>query len=366
MISIDGMAGSAGTVVHALAQAGVRVPESTAAAATTNRVLDALAEGRLLRTRDDAAVAHIESILREGPIDEQSRRPAGYGMNGTIERVEIGDPVDPSAPATVAIEKPAGAQAAQEELGWRLARVIGIDHLFPAVARRADGTARIEFRAGRGLSLAGVTDVASLERELQDHYLRDASLGLTKDEAAHAARIDRQLLQAFDYLLANNDRRTSNGLVDAVQGVTFIDAGHAGRGTLAQNGGTVLEPSLQLFQAGRDGGRVDLDPDVVAYLRGRVSPSDLRAIHADVFDAPGIAGPAPRSIGERFIGHVASTGFRDGMVQRLDHLVTTGGYTHRPYAGDAGGELPPLLEDRMRTARGFGGVRAAMQGGGMF
>jgi hypothetical protein len=360
------LTGIAGTAARALTRAGAGMHEPNAVPTAASRVADALAAGRLLRTRDDAAVARLERVLREGTVDEASRRPIGEGVNGLLHQVAIGDPADPAAAATWAVEKPAGAQAAQEEFGWRLARAMGIDHLFPAVARRADGAARIEVRPGTGLSQAGVTDVPALDRELTRSYLADARLGLTPDEAAHAARIDRQLLQAFDYLLANNDRRTSNGLVDAVAGVTFIDAGHAGRGTMAQNGGTVLEPALYLFQAGPKGGRVDLDPEVVAYLRGRLTPDALRTMHADVFHAPGIAGPEARTIGERFIGHVSSDAYVDGMVARLDHIGATGGYTHRPYAGDNAGELPPLMDDRLRNARGFGNVRAAMHAGGMF
>lgn len=120
--------------------------------------------------------------------------------------------------------------------------------------------------------------------------------------ARRAALVDRQLLQCFDYLLANNDRHTANGLYDATSGVlSFIDSGHAGRGQLASNGGSVLVPALRKLQAGSKGGHVDLDPAVVDYLRRRTSADRLRAIHAATFDRAGVAGPAPRTYGERFL-----------------------------------------------------------------
>jgi hypothetical protein len=365
--TIDKLAGLAGATA---AHAGVIAHAEAPAAATPLRdaVSDALARGRLLHGRGDAQVARIERILGSGDVDEASRRPFGDGMNGPLARVKVADPADPFAEPTLVVEKPASAQAAQEELGWRLAKAMGIDHLVAAVVRRADGTARIEFRSGVGLSQAGVIDIAALDKELARAYLHDASLGLTAAEAAHAGRVERQLLQVFDYLLANNDRRPPNGLVDAVEGVTFIDTGHAGRGALPQNGGTTSRPALHMFQAGKDGGRVEIDAEVVAYLRSRLTSGSLADMHSAVFDAPGIAGPLPHTIGERFAIYARSPAFRDGMSTRLDHLFETGGYTHHGWKPDTAGELPPLVDDRrIAEARGLGGVRGAMRGpGGMF
>lgn len=323
----------------------------------TGALRAALDARRLLRTGSDDVLDGLERMLRTGRIDDSERRAVGEGMNGVLYRVRVHDPAAPGASPTWVVEKPAGAQAAQEELGWRLARALGIDHLVPAAVRREDGTARIMLRPGEALSLAGIHDVRHLEQALAAGHLRDAALGVDVLGSAQSARIERQLLQVFDYLLANNDRRAANGLYDAATGtLSFIDSGHAGRGTLQHNGGSVLEPALQAFQAGRGGGRVDLDPVVVDYLRRRLRPEDVRAIHRTVFDDPEIAGPAGRTIGERFIGHVRSDGYREGMVQRLEHVLESGGYSHAPYRGDAAGELPPLLDERANV-RGLGAVR---------
>jgi hypothetical protein len=348
------------------------VPEAAVveAATTTVRptgpVADALDGVRLLFTRGDDELDRLEQLLRTGPIDESERLPVGGGMNGEQYRVRVHDPLAPDAPPRWVVEKSAGAQAAQEEFGWRLARAMGIDYLVPAAIRRADGAARIEFAAGRSLNQSGIYDAEGLERALAARYFDDAErLGLSEDEARQAARIDRQLLQVFDYLLANNDRHGGNGLYDAATGaLAFIDSGHAGRGALTTNGGTTLEPALRSYQAGSQGGRVDLDPAVVEYLRRRLTPERIRELHAEVFDATGIAGPERGSYGEKFIGHVRSPDYREGIVARLDNVLETGGYTHRKYDGDAAGHLPPLADHRLDGVRGFKNVRVALHGGG--
>jgi hypothetical protein len=310
-------------------------------------VRDALAGGRLLRTGDAATLDTTERVLGEGTIDRASAVRVGGGMNGDRFRMRIHPPAAmPGAASMWAVEKPAEAQAAQEEFAYLLARELGIDHLVPAVARRADGSAWIDFKPGHALSMAGVTDVGSLDRALTRSYLTDELLELTPVEAAQAARIDRQLLQAFDYLIANNDRHMGNGLVDARAGgrLHFIDQGHAGRGSV-QTGASALEPELRSFQAGSRGGRVDLDPAVVGQLRARLTHQRIRELHAQVFDNPDVATPsASSSVGLRFYTTAAGSSFREGIVQRLDRVMADGGYTHRGYSGDAAGELPPMID----------------------
>jgi hypothetical protein len=325
---------------------------------TTHAVEAALGRGALLRSRTAGELDDLERILATGLVDDSSRTPVGEGMNGLLHKVRLADPLDPSS-TMWAVEKPAGAQAAQEELGWRLARELGIDHLAAAVARRADGTAYIELRPGRAISIEGITDAAKLEGALRGSYLADSALGLDEAGAASAARADRQLVQAFDYLLANNDRNMSNALWDARSGtLSLIDSGHAGRGTLASNGGTTLVPVLQGLQAGRTGGHVALDDAVVGYLRARTSADRLRELHAATFQRTDVAGPPARSYGERFLPHVRSDSYRDGLVARYEHVLETGGYDHAAYRGDNAGDMPPLVEVP-RDVHGFRNVRAA-------
>lgn len=337
---------------------------STPATRVTGPVADALAAGRLLRTGSDDALDQLEGVLLLGRIDDTHRTTIGAGMNGTITSVHIHDPLSPSAPPMLAVEKSASAQAAQEELGWRLARAMGIDYLVAAAMRRADGTARIVFKPGESLSTIGIRDADQLERVLSVHYVDHAdALGLTADEAAQAARIDRQMLQVFDYLLANIDRHSGNARYDAVSGaVSFVDSGHAARGALAVNGGTTLEPALRNFQAGLGGGTVELDTEVVELLRARLTPARIRGIHAAVYDAKGIAGPEYGSYGERFLVHTRADSFREGIVARFQHVLDHGSYTHRRYDGDAAGDLAKRDIHDMPNVQGLRAARAMFDG----
>ncbi len=339
----------------------------TALTTTVVRTIDdAMARGALLRTRSAAVLDDIERVLATGVIDEASRTPVGSGMNGVLTKVRITDVLD-GARSVEAVEKTAAQQAAQEAFGWRIARELGIDYLVAAVARRADGTARIELRPGVAANMHGIDDARSLEAVLAKSYANDATLGLNAAQAARAGRVDRQLLQFFDYLIANNDRHGGNALHDAVTGAfSFIDEGHAGRGQLAKNGGTVLEPALRRFQAGDDGGRVDLDPAVIEYLRRRTSADRLRAIHAAVFDRTDVAGPPAGTVGERFLRHVNGLDYREGVTARFEHAIANAGYVARPYSPDAGDWIAPRV-DVDPDARGVGNVRNEfMRAGGFF
>lgn len=330
----------------------------------TGSVRDALRAGRLLRTGDDTALDALEDVLRSGAIDRPSSLRVGGGMNGDRFRMRLEAPGSLTPDRHVwAVEKPAEAQAAQEELAWRVGRELRIDHLLPAAVRRSDGTAWIRFHNGTGLSQAGVTDLTRLDQALTASYLEDASLGLTRTEAAQAARIDRQLLQLLDYVLANNDRHLGNGLLDAAGGrnaLTFLDYGHAGRGTTAA-GATELAPALRLFQGTSSGGRVDLDAEVVAHAQRRLTPDRVRELHAAVYEAPDMAKPAMGSYGARFQALTSTGRYREGIIRRLEHAAAERGYTHMAYAGDNAGELPPMQS--MRNVRGFNNVRGAMHGG---
>lgn len=321
------------------------------------RVHGPFPDGRLPRSRDAHQLDHLERVLRDGAIDRSNPVRVGEGLNGPLFRVPIADPIDPAAPPLVAVEKSASAQAPQEEFAWLLARDLGIDHLVPAAARRADGTARIEFRSGSGLGQAGITDMDSLERRLAESYLEDGALALDATQAAHAARFDRQLVQVFDYLIANNDR-AANALYDAATGqLSLIDAGHAGRGQLPANGGSVLEPVLRPFSGDRHGGRVSIDRDVLDHVARHIEPDGIRAQHRRVFEAPGMPDPEPWSYGEKFLPHVRGESFREGIVGRLQHLQERGGFTYRPYTHDAAGHLPKQASDNPAVA-GFRGLRA--------
>lgn len=336
----------------------------------TGAVADALTAGRLLRTSGDETLDAMEQVLRTGAIDRTNAVPVGAGINGELHRVQITSA--DGARSVWAVEKPAAGQAAQEEFAWKLARAMGIDHYVPAVARRADGMARIQFREGTNLSVNRITDAATLEHALADSYLRDTTLKLTSQEAAQAARIDRQLLQTFDYLLANNDRHLGNALYDAKTGaLSLIDHGHSGRGALSMNRGTQLEPSLRALQVAPGGGVNQLDPAVVQYLRQRLDDSTIRSLHDGVYEAADIARPPAGTIGASFEHAVRGREAVDGITARLRSVQSSGEYTSRAYRGDngvlPGFGAPPIdpgdLMGRVQNVQGLRAARAAFEFG---
>jgi hypothetical protein len=287
----------------------------------TGAVADALAAGRLLRTTPDDVLDAREALLRTGHELPGTSEVVGAGINGQRSKATYADP-DDAARTITAVFKPASAQAAQEELGWRAARQLGADHLVPTVGRDATGGARIEFRPGESLVRAQVNGTDTLEGALFRSYADDAGLGLSELEAAQAARIDRQVLQLLDYVMANNDRHRNNGLFDAAKGVlSFIDFGHSGRGVRTA-AGSELAPSLRLFQGSKPEFHVDLDDAVVDYVRRRTSGDALRAEYSRVVSAPSSASPGGSSI----VGEL-----REGMATRLEHALERRGYDHAEY-----------------------------------
>lgn len=350
---------------EALADAAGAIAElGTGPLQPTGRVAAALERGQLLRTGDPAMLNEVEQTLRAGTVHTATKTRVGSGMNGTLYRydVERADAASVAARHEVAVEKPAAAQAAQEEFAWQLARELGIDHLVAAVARRSDtGSAFIRFADGSRLSDAGIADVTSLEQALTASYLADASLGLTRSEAAQAGRIDRQLLQTYDYLLANNDRHAANGAIaDAAAGrITMFDQSSLGQGAVGR-GATALRPSLRMYQAGENGGEIALDDAVVGYLRRRLRPERITELHRSVLRESPVPGPPPGSEAERTLGYASSPEFERGMRDRLDQVLTHGRYS---YVADLESGLRVADGGNpMDNAQGFAQVRAAAAG----
>ncbi|MCW2972311.1 MAG: hypothetical protein JWN72_584 [Thermoleophilia bacterium] len=323
----------------------------------TGPVRDALDAGRLLRTGDPARLDALEELLRTGaPTNLRSMGSGPPGQpfsSGELFRAEA---VAADGTSVSAVVKSADAGAPQETFGWKFGRALGIDHLVPAVGRRPDGSAWIEFRPGVTLREAGVVTNAQLDEALAISYLGDGSL--TPAEAAQAARVDRQLLQATDYLTANIDRHANNGLVDVGGSgrVSFIDFGLVGRGARAE-GGSVISPALRRFQSDAGDGVVNLDPAVVRYIERRLTPARVEELHAEVYGASGFARTTPDTQGERQFLAARNPRFREGITTRLAALLEHGGYVASPYLGDA---LTPVASPtRAMEVRGFRNVMAA-------
>lgn len=323
----------------------------------TGAVRDALAAGKLVGSRSDTELDSIERLLATGTPDPSTRRPIGNGMNdvryATVLRGPDGTSID-------AVSKPESAQGTQEAFSWQLARSMGIDHRVVPAARDSDGTAHIAFVPGVSLFEGKVRDARSMEIALtQSHLASDAPLPAA--EAAQAARIESQLMQVFDYVLANSDRHGGNGIVDARSGVTLIDQGHVGRGQAGRP--DVLVPGMRSTYLGSTREPVRIDPEVIDFLARRLDETTLRGIHQDSF-----RGARPVSTqGEhgRFNSFAASSTFIDGAVARLRHVIDAGEFQF----GDPGETMvaPLRAVDDPPMGAGLRGVRNGIhQGHGGF
>jgi hypothetical protein len=178
----------------------------------------------------------MERVLATGVIVPGSARVIGHGSSGLVQRVLLRDIADATQVLPAAIKQ---AHAPQEQFAWKLARALGIEHLVPAVGRRNDGTVAMQFIDGAALDSHGIRDGLALRRSLTSRYV---SLGHDPQAAKRLARTDHELLEVFDWLIANRDRKPANTLHQAAEGASyFIDHGGALRGELDD----VLRPRLK-------------------------------------------------------------------------------------------------------------------------
>lgn len=285
----------------------------------TSAVLDALEGGHLLREAPQWAVDEVERVLATGIPDEASRRIIGVGVNRTRHAVRLVDEFDPAVTIR-AVPKEAAAQAMQDDLGWGVLKLLGAHHLGLPVGRTPTGEIRIAFGAGDNAKAVGVHSWGDIERVIASGYRADTSLGLDDLDAARAARIDRQILQFVDYLLANRDRHWNNVRVDTDrQTVRAIDWGHIGAGDLF--GPDPLRPIGATSFTDAAGLSFRLDPEVAAFIRARLSPDALRALHAEMITAHRAA-PIPArddlAVLQRF---VQSERFINGVLDRYEHVL---------------------------------------------
>lgn len=296
----------------------------------------ALAAGRLPGSRPAATLDAIEHAMATGTPIDSTRRVIGSGMNhdrsAVLLRTLDGGNVD-------VVEKPTTAQGAQEHFGWLLAREFGIDHRVAATARSADGTARIEHLATSdgwmSLNDGFVRTERDIERVLAK-AIRAEAPHLDAADVDRTARIERQLLQVFDYVLANSDRNLGNGRVhQQPYALKMFDHGHAGAGQHERT--NVLVPGLRSDLMGR-GGRTTIDADTREYLRTRVDPDALAAAHRTAFT--GANRPASGGEFARLNNFAALDSYRDGVVARFHHAVSSGELRY----GTPGTSLVPPLQ----------------------
>jgi hypothetical protein len=270
---------------------------------------------RALRRGQPGALDEVEHVLRTGSALPGAHGviPANGNANGalSVETLLVPDGVD----AQRAVLKPAEAQAAQEEFGWRLLRQLGVDYLAPATARRADGSAAITLVEGDPFWKQGVRDQGQLDRVLTDGW-QSKFPNLTRQEAGRAAVVDRELVQFVDWLTANPDRHAANGIIEAGSGsVRMIDHGFIGRGESTDP----LRPRMKATLL-PPGGRIVLNDETRRHIARSLTSWDLRQLHRTLGEPAGTlsAGAAAR------LAQDASEESLARMQQRLRHAVENG------------------------------------------
>lgn len=269
----------------------------------------------------------VERVLAHGALDEEHARVlANDGFNGDLRLDRF---VLAGQGAADAVMKLPNQQAAQEAFEYGLAREVGAAHLFAPVALRADHSAATAFVQGTEFRKAGVTDVASLEAALR----RGAAARSGALEGAalvqHTARVERQVLQYLDWLVANDDRHNRNGIVanDAATGVQMIDHGAAGVGDLAPGR---VRPFLRVdYQGdvGRTGRwrgleRTVLEPDALTAIR-QLDATAIRRIHAETVGAvpKPVGGGAFTALTHRY---TSSSRYLEHVLRRHEFATTHG------------------------------------------
>jgi hypothetical protein len=224
-----------------------------------------------------------------------------------------------------------------EQFANDLAERLGIGHLVAPVVERV-GRVVIAMVPGVQARQAGVHSAADLEASLRTFYAQRLT-GVSAEEIASRARIDRQLIQVFDHALGIADRHGRNLLVDAEQGaVTLIDHSEMLLGHRAKQ--PLVPIMMRRFMGGTRSFApnpvVRLDDDVRAMLRERVPTGtvdgmldDLRRSAGAAFtkDSAGRLVDAAKagSIGARIESATATGALRSHYMPIPEFLAETAG-----------------------------------------
>lgn len=307
----------------------------------------------LRRTADPAELDRIERLLARGSVVPGSRQRLGaHGASGPLERVVLVDAGESTRRMPVVLKQ---AQAAQEEFAYRVARALGIDYLVPTTARRADGTAAIRFIDGVHFDRAQIADAHDLRRAIATSY--ELEHCLSPAEAADAARLDHELLQFLDWLLANRDRKAANTIAETATGRHLvIDHGAAFRGERID----VLRPRLKdrYYLVDPDHpNRINLGADTRAVIRDQLTDDRLTTAHAGLR-----SGPAPADPDERlYLARARSARQLERILTRRDAALERGYIEFAPVTKRSRRWEARLDDVRFRTGAysTWGGRRAA-------
>lgn len=272
--------------------------------------LDDAAPWTTLATRDLEQLAEVRRVLEMADVPVADVGTVDGGVNKAMPLRRFIDPEDPRR-AVTAVVKEVGHGSAQEVFAAKVARAMHVDYLLPAVARRAGGVAAIEFRPGVALTDARLATGGGVE-----HALRQASAAahpaLSSAEVRRHARVNRQLVQAFDVVIQNADRHGQNGLHDAATGAfTLIDHGQIGNRWLKtyRGGAGMRNDARGEFHV--------LLPEARALLDHVDRPAIERAFEQAVRDqsTATVVGVGSGRMGAEYL---------DGVMGRLDTIQRTG------------------------------------------
>ncbi len=203
------------------------------------------------RVRPAPAHPDIQSLQRDladrSAVVADALRGAALVEDGVLGHSGItGPPMlvhahDPVLGTVRALSKgAAGNHPMAEEFAERLATQLGIGHLVAPTVER-DGRVVVALVDGVQGRHAGVHGARDIERTLRRFYAEQLP-HLPSDATANQARIDRQLVQVFDYVLAIKDRHGRNLLVDdPTSRLTLIDHSELLLGNRASD---PLEPAM--------------------------------------------------------------------------------------------------------------------------
>ena len=203
-------------------------------------------------------------------------------------------------------------QGSAEVAGSQFAGLIGIQHLVPLAVEHGQQGARMLRAAGTEAAQAGVKSADDLVALRMVALSREAP-GLSVSERGRLARLEVELGQAMDYLLANSDRHTRNVMVDPERGaMALIDNGAIGDGDLFRPATTQAWRTPQLHRAFQPTEEsAPLSPDTLQWLRDHIDDTTLTAWHQQ--HAAGL----PRLK-------------LDALLERWHHLTATGSIQRAP------------------------------------
>ena len=252
---------------------------------------------------------HIEGLLsRAGDaardIGRTSTRPGNHA--GALAISSVAD----AARGEELLLVTKHVQGRAEVAASRLSALLGIDHLVPIATPAGDDSVRMVFAAGQSADAAGIQSAADLIAVREAGLARRAP-HVDAATRSRVARMEVELGQVFDYLLANSDRRARNLIVDTENGTfALIDNASIGHGTMFSRKTPTLPTLKPLIQGA--GGHTQLSTDTVAWLREHLDEPALRAWHAEHVDAIG--------------------GSADDFVARLNHVLEHGSFDYQDSA----------------------------------